>query len=167
MGLTTRPRSLAERHNIAHFHSGVPTIDSWLRNMTRPNEAGGGPRTHVVCEGDRVVGFYSLAASAVERRRLPSRVGRNMPEPVPVILLGQLAVDTRYQGRSPGVGLLADAVKRALAAADIVGARSMVVQALDEGARSFYARFGFRPFSEREPLMLVLRMSELRAMLES
>ena len=64
------------------------------------------------------------------------------------------------------MGLLADAVKRSLAAADIVGARSLVVQALDEGARSFYERFGFRPFSEAEPLILVLRMSELRAMLE-
>ena len=99
----TEPESLGEGHDVAHFDSGVPTIDSWLRNMARLNEALGGARTYVVCEGDRVVGFYSLAASAVERRRLPSRVGRNMPEPVPVILLGQLAVDTRYQGRGLGV----------------------------------------------------------------
>ena len=166
MGLIFPPESLGEGHDIAHFDSGVSTIDSWLRNMARLNEARGGARTYVVCDGDRVAGFYSLAASAVERRRLPSRVGRNMPEPVPAILLGQLAVDTRYQGRGLGVALLADAVRHSLAAADIVGARSMVVQALDDRARSFYERFGFRPFSAREPLMLVLRMSEFRAMLE-
>ena len=166
MATLTEPESFAEGHDVAHFASGVPAIDSWLRNMARLNETQGGARTYVVCEGERVVGFYSLAANAVERRRLPSRVGRNMPEPVPVILLGQLAVDTRYQGRGLGVALLADAVKRSVAATDIVGARSMVVQALDDRARAFYERFGFRPFSEREPLMLVLRMSELRAMLE-
>ena len=166
MGLIFPPESLGEGHDIAHFDSGVSTIDSWLRNMARLNEARGGARIYVVCDGDRVAGFYSLAASAVERRRPPSRVGRNMPEPVPAILLGQLAVDTRYQGRGLGVALLADAVRHSLAAADIVGARSMVVQALDDRARSFYERFGFRPFSAREPLMLVLRMSECRAMLE-
>lgn len=134
--------------------------------MARPNEAGGGARTYVVCEGDRVVGFYSLAASAVERRRLPSRVSRNVPEPVPVILLGQLAVDVHYRRQGLGSDLLVDAARRSLAATDIVGARSVVVQAIDDRAKAFYGPFGFRPFSEREPLMLVLRMSELRAMLE-
>ena len=84
------------------------------------------------CDGMRVVGFYSLAASAVERRRVPSRVGRSMPEPVPVILLGQLAVDTDYQGRGLGSDLLVDAAKRALSAAEFIGARAIVVQALDE-----------------------------------
>ena len=130
------------------------------------NEAKGGTRTYVVCEGNRVIGFYSLAANAVERRRLSSRVSRNMPEPVPVILLGQLAVDTRYQGRGLGVGLLADAVKRSLAAADVIGARAVVVHALDHRAKSFYERFGFRPFSDREPLMLSVRMSDLGALVQ-
>lgn len=130
------------------------------------NEAKGGTRTYVVCEGNRVIGFYSLAANAVERRRLSSRVSRNTPEPVPVILLGQLAVDTRYQGRGLGAGLLADAVKRSRAAADVIGARAVVVHALDHRAKSFYERFGFRPFSDREPLMLSVRMSDLGALVQ-
>ena len=167
MATLTEPESLGEGHDIAYFDSGVPAVDSWLRNIARLNEARGGARTYVVCDGDRVVGFYSLAASAIERRRLPSRVGRNMPEPVPVILLGQLAVDVRYRRQGLGSDLLVDAARRSLAATDIVGARSMVVQALDDRAKAFYGLFGFRPFSEREPLMLVLRMSELRALLES
>ena len=167
MGLIFPPEPLGERHDLSLFDSGVPGIDAWLRNKAWLNEAKGGARTYAVGDGDRVVGFYSLAASAVERRRLPSRVGRNMPEPVPVILLGQLAVDMRYRGRGLGVGLLADAARRSLEAAGVIGARAIVVQALDERAKSFYERFGFRPFSEREPLMLAVRMSDLRALLQA
>ena len=89
-----------------------------------------------------------------------------MPEPVPVILLGQLAVDAAYNGRGLGSDLLVDAARRSLAAVDVIGARAIVVHALDERAKSFYVRFSFRPFSEREPLMLILRLSELRALLE-
>ena len=165
MGLGAAPESLGKRHDISQFESGVAGIDAWLRSKARLNEAKGGTRTYVVCDGDRVIGFYSLAASAVERRRLSSRIGRNMPEPVPVVLLGQLAVDTRYQGMGLGAGLLADAVRRSLAAADVIGARAVVVQALDERVTSFYKRFGFQPFSDREPLMLGVRMSDLRALL--
>ena len=133
--------------------------------MARMNEAKGGARTYVICDGERVIGFYSLAASAVESRRLSSRVSRNMPEPVPVILLGQLAVDIRHQGMGLGVGLLGDAVRRSLLAASLIGARAVVVQAVNERAKSFYERFGFRPFSDREAFMLAVRMSEVRALL--
>ena len=114
---------------------GAESLDAWLRRKARLNEAKGGSRTYVVCDGDRVIGFYSLTASSVERRRVSSRVGRRMPEPIPVILLGQLAVDAGYRGRGLGADLLADAAKRALAAADVIGARALVVQALDGEAR--------------------------------
>lgn len=89
-----------------------------------------------------------------------------MPEPIPVILLGQLAVDVNYQGRGLGSDLLIDAGKRALRVADVIGARAIVVQAFNEEAKTFYERFGFLSFSDREPLMLLLRISELRAMLQ-
>ncbi len=88
-----------------------------------------------------------------------------MPEPVPVILLGQLAVDAAYQGRGLGADLLIDAGTRSLAAAKVIGARAIIVQALDDQAARFYQRWGFRPFSDREPLMLILRISELSATL--
>ena len=166
MGTLSAPAPLALHHDVSRFSSGVPALDTWLRGKARLNEAKGGARTYVACDGDRVAGFYSLAASSVERRRVSSRVGRNMPEPIPVILLGQLAVDTDYQGRRLGSDLLIDAARRALAASDLIGARAIVVQAIDDKARSFYERFGFRPFSEREPLMLLLRTSELTTLLE-
>ena len=145
----------------------MPALDAWLQSKARLNEAKGGARTYVACDGDRVAGFYSLAASAVEKGRLSSRASRNMPDPVPVILLGQLAVDSAYQGRQLGSDLLVDAARRARAAAEIIGARAIVVQSIDEQAKTFYGRFAFRPFSDREPLMLILRISELDALLEA
>ena len=145
MGTVTAPEPLRTHHDLSQFSSGVPDLDAWLRSKARLNQAKGGARTYVACDGNQVVGFYSLAASAVEKRRVPSRVGRSMPEPVPVILLGQLAVDASFQGRGLGSDLIIDAARRALA---------------------FYERFGFRRFSDREPLMLVLRISELTAMLQ-
>ena len=119
------------------------TYPGWLHRKARLNETRGGARTCVACDGDRVAGFYSVAASSVEQRRVSSRVGRNMPEPIPVIPLGQLAVDTDYLGRRLGSDLLVDAARRAHAASDLIGARAIVVQAIDERAKSFYARFGF------------------------
>ncbi|MCY4394065.1 MAG: GNAT family N-acetyltransferase [Rhodospirillaceae bacterium] len=165
MGSVSAPEPLGPQHDLSQFASGVPALDSWLQGKARLNEAKGGARTYVACDGDRVAGFYSLAASAVERRRVSSRVGRSMPDPVPVILLGQLAVDANYRGRHLGSDLLVDAARRALAAAHVIGARAIVVQAIDEAAVAFYARFGFRRFSNREPLTLILRISELETML--
>ena len=165
MGALSAPEALGPQHDISQFSSGASAVDSWLKSKARLNEDRGGARTYVVCDGARVAGFYSLAASSVERRRVSSRVGRNMPEPIPVILLGQLAVDSDYQGRHLGGDLVLDAARRALAAADHIGARAVVVQALDEQVRPFYERYGFRQFSDAEPLMLLLRMAELRALL--
>ena len=162
MGEINGPEPLGAHHDVSRFDSGAQSLDAWLKSKSRLNEAKGGARTYVVCEGARVVAFYSLAAGSVERRRVSSRVGRSMPEPIPVILLGQLAVDLDYQGRGLGGDLIVDASRRTLAAADLIGARALITQALDEEAGNFYERFGFRVFSEREPLMLLLRISELR-----
>lgn len=140
-------------------------LDAWLHGKARLNEAKGGARTYVVCEGDRVAGFYSLAASSVERRRVSSRIGRSMPDPIPVILLGQLAVDEDYRGRHLASDLLIDAAGRSLSVSNLIGARAIAVQAINEQAKSFYLRFGFRPLSDREPLMLILRISEIEALL--
>lgn len=167
MGTLAAPEPLGPQHDISQFSSGVSGLDAWLYRVARLNEAKGGARTYVACDGNRVAGFYSLAASAVERRRVSSRVGRSMPDPIPVILLGQLAVDENYRGCGLGSDLVVDAAKRAFSAAGIIGARAIVVQAIGDRAAAFYARFGFRPFSDREPLMLLLRISELEALLQS
>ncbi len=165
MERVTAPEPLGEGHDVSGFASGAPALDAWLRGKARLNEAKGGARAYVVCAGGRAVGFYSLAATSVERRRVSSRIGRGLPEPIPAILLGQLAVDEAWRGRGLGADLLVDAARRAASAARVVGARAVVVQTLDETARSFYERFGFVRFSEHEPLMLALRMSRLQALL--
>ena len=82
----TAPEPIGEGYDVSRFESGAESLDAWLRRKARLNEAKGGARTYVVCDGHRVIGFYSLAASSVERRRVSSRVGRSMPEPIPVIL---------------------------------------------------------------------------------
>ena len=163
MGAIAAPEPLSPRHHVSQFDCGVPGINVWLQRKARLNESKGGARTYVVCVQDRVIAFYSLAASSVERRRVSSRVGRSMPEPIPVILLGQLAVDADYQCRGLGSDLLFDADRRALAAAGVIGARAIVVQGLDERAATFYQHHGFTRFFDREPLMLILRISELSA----
>ena len=88
-----------------------------------------------------------------------------MPDPIPVILLGQLAVDEDYRGRHLGSDLLIDAAGRSLSVSNLIGARAIAVQAINEQAKSFHLRFGFRPLSDREPLMLILRISEIEALL--
>ena len=153
MGPQGPPEPLAPRHDISRFSSGVPTPDAWLRGRVRLREARGGART---C--DRVAGFHSHGARSVARRRASSRVGRGMPDPVN--LLGQVAGDEHYRARRLGSDL-------PLAAASVVGARAIVVPAIDERAAAFHAKFGFRPFSAREPLMRVLRMSELEGLLRA
>ena len=161
MGPIGPPEPLAPRHDLSHFSSGVPVLDGWLWSKARLNETRGGAHTYVACDGDRVARFYSLAASSVERQRVSSRAGRNMPDPIPVILLGQIPVDEEYRGRRVGTDVLVDAGRRALAASRTIGARAIIVQAIDEGAAAFYARFDYRPFSEREPLMMILRSKRL------
>jgi GNAT superfamily N-acetyltransferase len=126
------------------------------------NQASGASRCFVVCRDARVVGYYTLSASALAAAAAPGRIRRNMPDPIPMILLGRLAVDRREQGRGLGSDLLHDAVLRAKAAAEIVGARGLLVQALDEAASGFYVAHGFRP-SPADPKLLMVGFQDLAA----
>ncbi len=114
--------------------------------------------------GEARVGFYALASAAVERADAPGRVRRNMPDPVPVILLARLAIDAKHQGQGLGAQLLRDAITRVVAAAKIIGVRALLVHALHEQARAFYAHFDFEP-SPTDPLHLLLLIKDARALL--
>lgn len=124
--------------------------------------------TYVVCDqeqDDRVVGYFALNAGGVEPASAPPRVRAGMPRhPIPVVLLARLAVDLSVQGHGLGAFLLADAMRRSLAAAESIGVRALLVHAKDESARAFYVRFGFVP-SPTDPLHLMLLMKDLRASL--
>ena len=158
------PAPLAPEHDLESFASGVEPLDNWLKQRARQNEAGGASRTYVVCEGRQVVGYYSLAAGSVLHHTATGRVRRNMPEPVPVALLGRLAVDQRWQGQRLGAALLRDAVLRVIGAAETIGVRALLVHAISEEAKAFYEHWGFTP-SAVDAMTLMITIEEARRML--
>jgi GNAT superfamily N-acetyltransferase len=158
------PQPLASHHVLDTFDCGVASLDDWLKRRARRNEVEGASRTFVACVDASVIGYYSLAAGSVLHEIAAGKVRRNMPDPAPVILLGRLAVDRRWQGRGIAADLLSDAVLRTLGAAETVGVRAMLVHALSEEAKRFYEKHGFR-VSPVEPLTLMILMDEGRKML--
>jgi GNAT superfamily N-acetyltransferase len=159
------PRPISEGDVVADFDSGEPSLDGYLRGRALANHVEGASRCFVTCRDGRVVGFYALASAAVERGGTPGRVRRNMPDPVPVILLSRLAIDRTEQGNGLGAQLLRDAITRAVAAAEIIGVRALLVHAVHERARTFYAHFDFEP-SPTDPLHLLLLIKDARALIE-
>ena len=160
---TDRPAPLAPDHELEDFASGVGPLDDWLKRRARANEAAGASRTYVVCEGRRVVGYYSLAAGSLLHQIATGAVRRNMPDPVPVALLGRLAIDRRWQGRGLGQALLRDAILLVVGAAEMIGVRAFLVHAISDEARAFYERCGFRP-SPVQPMTLMITIDEARRM---
>jgi GNAT superfamily N-acetyltransferase len=163
-GTLLAPVPLADRHDVEAFASGAPTLDAWIRRKARANQASGASRTYVLCRGDRVVGFYALAAGSVSHDLSPRKLRQNMPDPVPVIVLGRLAVDAREQGNGLGRALLRDAVLRVAAAAREVGVAAMLVHALNDRAKAFYLGAGFEP-SPVDPMVLILRIKDINALI--
>ena len=160
----TAPEPLAPTHELEAFTSGIAPLDDWLKRRARRNEAEGASRTFVCCVGNRVVGYYSLSAGSVLHETATGRVRPNMPDPVPVVLLGRLAIDKAWQGQGLGADLLQDAVLRVVAAAETIGVRAILVHAISEGAKRFYERHGFRA-SPVEPLTLMVTVEEARRMI--
>lgn len=161
----TPPEPLRVDHDLSLFDSGSPVLDNWLRQRAARNESAGASRTYVVCDGMRVMGYYCLASGSVAQMQSPGKIKRNMPDPIPVMLMGRLAVDKVLQGKGLGRALLRDAVLRTLKAAQIAGMRALLVHALDEAAAEFYRRHGFLP-SPLDPLLLILPLDAVQAALE-
>jgi len=159
------PTLLTSNHDTSQFKCQHEALSDWLRKHALGNNDRRGSRTYVVCEGTRVVGFYTLAAGSVEHEKAPGSVRRNMPNPIPAIVLGRLAVDVEYQGEGIGSGLLQDATFRALNAADEIGARVLLCHAFDDDARTFYLERGFLQ-SPIENLTVMLDLSKVLPLLE-
>ena len=138
------PGPLAEAHRLDDFRCSAPELAKWLLERARQNQASGASRCFVVADGQqRVVGYYALAAGAVSLEAAPGRIRRNMPDPIPVIVLGRLAVHADWAGRGIGRGLLKDAVLRSLQACEQIGARALLCHAVDDAAKAFFRRHGF------------------------
>jgi GNAT superfamily N-acetyltransferase len=158
---------LAKHHDLSSFDCGKPPLNDWLHRFALTNQQNDSARTYVLHRDSRVVAYYSLSAGAVRREESPERVAKGLARhPIGVILLARLAVDRMEGGTGLGRTLLIDALSRALAASDAIGARAVLVHALDEEAASFYKKFGFEP-SPLDPKQLMLLMKDLRATLQS
>jgi len=152
------PEHLTAAHDVSAFDCGVADLDEWLKKRALANEQTGASRTYVVCAGGRVVGYYALASGGVAQVQAPGRVRRNMPNPLPVMIVGRLAVDRTWQGRSVGRSLLRDAVMRTVQAAKIGGIRAILVHAISEDAKRFYERYGFQS-SPIDPMTLMITVA--------
>lgn len=153
------PEPLSEQHRIDTFSCGESVLDEWLKRRALANQAGAS-RTFVVM-GDEglVMGYYALAAGAVSHQEATRSIRQNMPDPVPVMVLARLAVDTRAQGMKLGAALLQDALQRTLLVAQNTGVRALLVHALNERARQFYEHYGFQA-SRTHPMTLMLRLTQ-------
>lgn len=152
------PEPLASGHRVDAFDCGEPLLDEWLRKRALGNQASGASRTFVVADrSGRVMGYYALAAGAVAHEMATRSIRRNMPDPVPVLVLGRLAVDRQAQGMKLGAALLQDAVRRAVGVSANAGIRALLVHALSERARQFYLHYGFQA-STLHPMTLMLRL---------
>ena len=161
------PEPLGDHHDLDSFSCGKPALDIWLKTRARRNHAEGFTMVVVVHEAGRVAGYYGLAPTAVIPSALPRSVRTGQPpDPVPCLLLGQLAVDQSYAGKGIGTGLLKHALTRCVQGAALVGGRALIVNAIDEEARFFWTRRGFLP-SRDDPLRLMRPMAHIAAALEA
>ncbi len=152
------PVPISDDHDLSRFDCGEPSLNGWLQKRALKNDKTDVSRTYVTLDGKKVVGFYCLAAGAVGHATAPRAMRRNRPDPVPVLVLGRLAIHQDYHNIGLGTALLRDAIMRALQASRIAGVAAIVVHALSEAAKRFYLSRGFIE-SPIQPMTLCLMLS--------
>ena len=155
------PVPLSNQHQTEQFSCGVESLDAWLKRRALKNQVQGASRTYVVCQGDRVMAYYAIASGVVTCNEATGRLRRNMPDPIPVVVLGRLGVDSTVRGQGLGRALVRDAAMRILQAADMIGIRGMTVQALSDDAKVFYEHMGFEA-SPIAPNLLMITLADLQ-----
>lgn len=159
--MISAPEPLRAGHILTTFCCGVDSMDSWLKQRAMKNQVTGASRTFVCCDSNsKVMAYYSLASSAVTTNTAPGRFRRNMPDPIPVVVLGRLAVDSTLHSQGIGRALVRDAGLRVIQVAETIGIRGMLVHALSDEARDFYLRVGFEP-SPMDPMLLMVTLGDL------
>jgi len=153
------PQLLTGCHQLGDFNCTEAELNDWLRQRALKNQSSGASRTFVVCSGDRVIAYYCLAMGAVNASVAPGKVRRNMPDPIPVAVIGRLAVDQNWEGQGIATGMLKDAVLRVIQISESIGVRAILVHAISQKAKSFYLRRGFLE-SSVEPMTLMLPMQD-------
>jgi len=161
LGKITAPTGLTKHHDISEFDCGNVSLNEWLENKAISNDTKNASRCFVICDANRVIGYYALATGAVDRSKAPSKIKRNMPDPIPVLVLGRLAIDSSYQGQSLGSHLLKDCMLRAIAVSEHIAFKALLVHAISEDAKRFYTYFGFKE-SPIDPMTIFLSLSDIR-----
>lgn len=152
------PQALGLSHRLDEFDCGKPALTEWLLHHARQAQASGSARTFVVCEQDRVAGYYSLTVGQIDTLEAPERIRRGMGQyPIPLVILARLAVDADYQRRGLGFSLLQDAIMRTVSISDQAGIRALLTHPIDAKADAFYRRFGFEstPTHDRQLILLL------------
>lgn len=158
------PRPISADDDLTSFKSGETSLDEWLKTRALKNQSSGASRCFVICENKNVIGFYSLSAGAIHRESVPKIMRRNMPDPLPVLLLGRLAIDKTYHNKGLGSALLRDALLRAISVAGDTGVFAILVHALSEQAKQFYLSRGFIE-SPLQPMTLIMTLATVRSIL--
>ena len=151
------PILLSGEHETDHFSCGVASLDDWLKRRARANQISGASRTYVASENLKVFAYYCLAFGALASSDAPGPLKRNMPDPIPMAILGRLAVDQNWRGKGLGVALLKDAVMRTKEAAGILGIRGLIAHAISNEAKDFYESYGLVA-SPTQPMTLLLSL---------
>ena len=161
------PEALSELHDVSDFDCGKPALNVWLKSRALRNTRENFTAVRVVHDNMKVVGFYGLAPTAVAPAFLPRSIRTGQPpDPVPCILLGQLAVDQRYARQGIATGLVRDALLKSVQAASLIGGTAVIVNAIDEDAAAYWRNWGFMPTKD-DALVLVRSMAKIRASLEA
>ncbi len=155
------PCLISDNHDSSGFDCSHTSLNEWLQRRAIKNEKNGASRTFVVCDDNTVIGYYSLAVGAIAREETLGKVSRNMPEPIPVMVLCRLAVVHQWQGKQIGAGMLKDAIQRTIIVAEQAGIRALLVHALSDDAKSFYQRWGFHE-SPTNDMALMITLDEAR-----
>lgn len=134
----TPPVPISAGHVLDGFECGEPSLDDWLKKRALKNQMSDASRCFVICEGMAVIGYYNLSAGGVLHEAAPKTMRRNMPDPLPVVLLGRLAIDLRNHNKGPGRALLRDAMLWAVHIASDTGVFAIMLHALPEQAKRFY-----------------------------
>jgi GNAT superfamily N-acetyltransferase len=155
------PVRLNDGHILADFDCGYPVMNEWLRKRALRNGDDGACRTFVICSDNTAVGYFGLAVGSVLHSVATGKVRRNMPDPIPVMILGRLAVDRRWRGHGIGSGMLRDAILKTIEVSGYAGIRALLTHAIDDEAKRFYEKWDFQP-SHLEPLTMMITLQDAR-----
>ena len=166
MNLISSIQSLCDEHDLSLFDCGNKSLTEWLKKNALKNQHNGASRTFVMLQDNKVIAYYALAAGSIERMDSPGNISRNMPNPIPVIVLGRLAVDINFQKKNFGKILLKNAMLRILSISKNAGVRAILVHAISAQAKQFYLRYGFKE-SPLDTMTLFLPISALSKLINN